>query len=353
MQIFLSVVLIAILIGAARGACAVSSTISQQFVSVKMSPFSYAEYNISTLAFGEGLSTYSTLFGTAISYEGSAALLDRISSIGGIPGFVNLPGKVLATLSPGGIFNLGVKVLCNAVGLSTKLLSCREISAAQYDNILKGLTALYLDILTPIIMLSVGVLFIQYISLPFLQYLSFTVILPISIMVRMLPFGGRGLRRTANFMLALAIAFYIVYPTMIGVNSYISGWIFGQNNPLYPYVSSVANLQTQLQKDYLTSTPSSFLNSAPQFNSGPFGLSASTTWSVVKNLYFSINNIPVVNIFAAEYTLQGVLETVAKYAFRAIFLYGIDLFVTIGFASSLAKGLNGGIEEAAAFWGGL
>jgi hypothetical protein len=43
----------------------------------------------------------------------------------------------------------------------------------------------------------------------------------------------------------------------------------------------------------------------------------------------------------------------SQFIFTAIFMFGINLAVTLGFAIGLAKGLNSGVEGAGSFWSSI
>jgi hypothetical protein len=329
-QILISALIIVVVLGMATGACSISASFSQHFSGTTQDPFSFAEYNISTLAFHTGLGLYSSMFSTSMSYQAAAAIQSDLSSY------------ALSTILTGIGFSP-----CAAI--NNPYFQCEFGLSANGPSLFNAISDLYLDVFTPLIMLSVGILFIQFLSLPFFEYMAFTVVLPVSLALRSLPFTGGGLKNVSNMLLAIAIAFYIIYPMMVAFNVWAVHWIYSTNNPLYPYLNS------SLGTNAIPSQPPNFLKTLPTGSQTYFGLVQPTIWSVVNSTYFTNlkNLIPVVNIFNAETQIRITVNAISKYFFQTVVLFGIDVAFTVAFAASLARALNGGIEPAVSFWSGI
>ena len=184
----------------------------------------------------------------------------------------------------------------------------------------------------------IGSLFLQWISIPLIQSFAFTVLLPFALIIRSISFAGAGnpgLREAGNAILALAIAFYIIYPMMIVMNSYVISYAFSPSNPLYSCQNCLNSELTSL------AIPKSFFSSLSSYNykSSLFGgLVSPTTGSFISNPV--LQNIGLISPIGIFDQAQTVTSGIAKYIFMGIFMVGIDLMVTIGFASSLTKALN-------------
>ncbi len=64
----------------------------------------------------------------------------------------------------------------------------------------------------------------------------------------------------------------------------------------------------------------------------------------------------IVNGASGDELVQGVqysVLAVSEFMFNTIFIFAIDITVTMGFAMGLAKALDDGIEGAASFWSSI
>lgn len=217
----------------------------------------------------------------------------------------------------------------------------------------------YLLAYAPLTIQIVGVLFLQYILLPFLQYTAFIVILPAAIAMRSFSFAGGGLKAASNALLALAIAGYMIYPLMVMFNSYIMFYL--GVNPLTGgavCTSPPQNACSSLNPDwqYLTASfyppqvsPNSFFSSPI---STPFGVQPPTALveSALSNSNLGLSAFGPLGIVQQS---QTIINEMAVLAFQGIFLFAIDLAVTVGFAIGLFKALDAGLEGAGNFWSNL
>jgi hypothetical protein len=63
--------------------------------------------------------------------------------------------------------------------------------------------------------------------------------------------------------------------------------------------------------------------------------------------------LPLFDPFAVTSQILTTIDEMAQFIFVGIFLFGLDVAVTLGFAQSLASSLDAGIEGAASFWGNI
>ena len=111
------------------------------------------------------------------------------------------------------------------------------------------MTNLYIDLFSSVLLVMIGMLFVQWLSLPIIQAVAFTLMLPFALILRSIAFassGGQGLRETANAILAIAIALYLIYPLMIMFNSYAISYIFSPANPLYSCTNCLGSSLTPI-----------------------------------------------------------------------------------------------------------
>ncbi len=212
-----------------------------------------------------------------------------------------------------------------------------------------------------LIAVAFGVLFVVFIMLPFIQQLSFTVILPLALVMRSIPFAGPNLRQTSDTFLALAIGFYLIFPLTILLNGFIMTWMYTScaqaGGPVLcnPYQQYTGAYQlNSLPTDALFNTPPSqlygngFLGGVQLpsvFFSGGFGGLGGGIGNGIAAIFKNLVDLPNIIIVFANKT--------AKYLFQAIFLIGLDLAITVGFAMGLSKGLSsvGRMIGVGPFWG--
>jgi hypothetical protein len=339
-QALISAVIIVLLVGAATTACAASTSISNTLTKTSMNPFQYSEYYIGNLSSNTGLNLLTTAYSTSVQYAVEASVLQSLGEAFGAPGGLFIPqiAKLFA-LGGGGFFTISLS------------------GVVQLNTLFSFLSGLLLNIIAPLITIAVGLLFLQFIMLPVLQYTAFSIILPVAIGMRSLAFLGNNLRYASNALLALAIAAYIIYPVMIAFNGYIVSWIFSAQNPSYQYLQSTYLIPNILPNQYFSTN----------------GISGSYTgfWGTIFQKAFSIfygtpsvQSQFITSAFSqaggiiiwppsimAE--VQTLVNETAQFLFVGVVLIIIDLAVTLGFAIGLQKALNGGIEGAGSFWSGL
>ena len=330
-QLFISVIIIIVLIGAASTACTASTAISQHVTHTTESPFAYSDYYIGNLTLNTGLRLLTNIYLTSIDYGIDSRVYPALINYEG-PGFLSHTAKIVSKSTA----NKGVEIF--SVGFSF---------GADLGANFGILSDLYLAVFGPIITLVIGSLFVQYLSIPIFEYTAFTVVLPVALIMRSIAYsasGSGGLRSASNAVLAIAIAVYLIYPLMISYNSYIVNWIFSVQNPYFQY------LHTSFTLDSL---PSTFFSSLSSSVSGSFlGITTPSLNSLLGN-YASTGVLPLFDPFAVTSQILTTIDEMAQFIFVGIFLFGLDVAVTLGFAQSLASSLDAGIEGAASFWGNI
>ncbi len=330
-QAFISVIIILVLAAFATTACSMSSTISKSLTGQTLDPFQYSEYYVGNLSTNTGLNLLTNLYSISVSYAIEAQVLQSL-------------GSLLNTA-----FSSAASVLGAAFGAASKVVTIGIAPAiSSLSSLFNLLSGLYLDVIAPLVTIVIGLLFIQFLALPLLQYTAFTIVLPIAIAMRSLAFLGTPLRSASNTILAMAIAGYIVYPMMVAFNGYIVAWTFSSSNPSYQYIGSTYVVPNIPVSAYFSAGLPSY--------TGFFG-------SIFKSLFQSNLFIPLltssfgstglITPFNIVSQAQLIINQTAQFLFEGVVLFVMDIAVTLGFAIGLSRALNSGIEGAGSFWGGL
>jgi hypothetical protein len=317
-QILLSGVIIAILVGSAQVACNLSAGYSSALTGTTLTPFQYADSYIGNLAAKTGIDLLTNLYSYSVAYQVAGQIVAQLMDTFGNA----LPGKAGGLLTGGGLSIIGSS---SATSLITSKYVTFSINFPAIDTLAGLYTSLsdqYIGIFATFVTMATGMLFLQYLVLIVMQYVAFTVVLPASIIMRSLAFTGTNLRRSANALLALAIAAYLIYPLMVALD--YSMFYFALQN---------AGQQYQLQN----------VNPNGYFSSAGLGV-ASLVWDALPD-------------YAWPWTIvsqaQQVIEMISQYLFQSVVLFAINIAVTVGFATGLANALNSGIEGAGSFWSGI
>lgn len=328
-QAFISIIIIIVLSGVATTACSISASISSSLTGQALSPFGYAEYYTGNLSTNTGLNLLTNIYSTSVSYSIEAHVLQDLGS------FLNVKtSKIL-------------KILYTSIGL-TSVVSVFIGAVIQVGVLFSILSSLYLNIMAPLVTVVVGLLFVQFLALPVLQYTAFSVVLPVAIGMRSVSFLGTHLKYASNTVLAIAIAGYIVYPLMVSFNGYVIAWIFSASNPSFQYIHSTY---------VVPAIPiSTFFQSASTAYTGFFGTiyNALFNGGVLNPLVSSsFQNGLVISPWTIVTQAQLLVNQTAQFIFAGVILFVMDLSVTLGFAMGLANALNAGIEGAGSFWGSV
>ena len=327
-QIVLSIFIILILLSVTSAACNVSSSLGRQVLANAgvtsnsgVSPFQYADYYIGTLALNHGINLLGYIYTTSIGYAIEARVITALSQD--------------LSVSPD-------------VG---SIISFKISYGHDLGTLYGALSDVYIDALSPILVITIGMLFLQYLALPLLEFTAFTVILPVALLIRLIPYGGTGLKNASNAILAIAIAAYIIYPLMIAFDSYMVYWIYSPTlNPAYGCtncLSSAYTLPSIPSSSFLSTSVTSSTNNALGTIGSSLGISVPATNNLLSTSFFSSLSIN------PEPTAAYITQEMSQFIFVAVFLFGLNLAVTLGFAMGLARGLNVGVEGATSFWGSL
>lgn len=301
-----SLIIIGILISFAVATCQVGSQLVGTATGYQ-NPIQYGQVYIGTLLFQRSTALFTQIYSESLALLFWGNVMDQIESVisGTITAFVQI--------EPG--FN----VISVFFGFSSVL-------TATYSGL---------------IAITFGVLFVIYILLPLVGSIALTVLVPISIIIRSIPFAGPRLRETADTFLAIAIAFYFILPLTILLNFSLMNWLYtpcaaGQTNcnPNYEY----------LQPYNLLSIPIDSLFTQQTFNvGGPLNIQAPESFlgggiggqggllSAVANGFSTLVRLPAVIVTFGE--------SLATYLFESIVLIALDLAITVGFAQGLVKAL--------------
>ncbi|MGA2800735.1 MAG: hypothetical protein ABSE71_05430 [Candidatus Micrarchaeaceae archaeon] len=339
-QIIISAVILSILLGLAVTACNISASFTKNLIPSTfsaMNPFQYADYFVGNLSLNTGLNLLTNIYSTSVSYAIEGQVLESIGKLfnSAFSGAFGILRNIFSgsTSAGQGIFSVGI-----ALGV-------------QLGAVFSTLSTVYMALSVPVT-LAVGLLFILFLVIPVLQYTAFTIILPIALAMRTFSFLGVSLKSASNAMLAFAIAAYIIFPLMIAFNGYAVSWIFSAQNPSYQYLHSTYLVPGTKASTYFTTNPSSTAPSALISTiSNTLGQPIGQTASLV----FSSFATTGVLYSPQQVTAQArvLIDEIAQFIFVAVILTVIDLAITIGFASGLAKALNGGVEGAGSFWSGV
>jgi hypothetical protein len=335
-EAIISLVIIAVLTAFAAAACQAGGQIFG--FSDYTGLFAAVENYLGNLLFVNGLNILTTLYTTSIQY----------TVVANLAYFLVNQGTQLLT---------GVQQISKIVAPSILSGVVQLSFSTNIDVLFSEYAGVFTVVYGPLLAAAFGGLFILIILLPIIEAGALTVIAPIAIVFRSLSFMGPQLRRTSNVLLALAIGFYFVLPLTIALDSYISGCLgigLGINAApcAYPFATSVTGYSVNAISPSLFGSSSSLpVNSLSVPNlAGLGGLSLPTNFyfgSIGSNLdqFFTIFvNAPVVT--------AGYGKTVAAYFFVSILLIAIDMAITVGFVTGLAKGLDAisNVFGSGGFW---
>ncbi|MDE1823356.1 MAG: hypothetical protein KGI00_04425 [Candidatus Micrarchaeota archaeon] len=217
------------------------------------------------------------------------------------------------------------------------------------------LTGAYVTVIT----ITFGILYILYLFVVIIQQTAMTLLVPLSIVMRCLPFMGPRLRETADSFLAIGIAFYYIFPLAIILNTFIIAWLYAPCNlstatdlcnPYAQYVGSY-NLGTIDVTKFFTRQPVSL-----HMGTFDFSLPYNFIWQGLTGLGGAGNSFT--NGLSIMTSLPQLIinygQLVGEYLFESIVLMGVAILITIGFAQGLSRGLNSvsKILGVSPVWGG-
>ncbi len=331
-QALLGLVIIFTLIAFSEITCTIGSSAAQQITGSSLAPFAFSQFYIGNLLFANGFGLVGAMYSTSIQYTtvglvvkffSDSLVLPFSSAATALPSLIPGAGKIGALLGGWGF----------SVGPSANL-------ANLYNSYASVLSGAYTDL----VIISFASLLIVFLMLPLVQYASLTLIVPLSIVMRLLPFMGPKLRDTSDTLLAIAIAFYFILPLTIVLDSYIVSWAYcippmtsasGSCNPYVGYLGQYTENTLVINSLLQTSTntiSNGFIGGGGYptftniFTGGRFLLSGFNFQSLMQIIY-----APGV---VANYTNQ-----VAQYMFQSTILIALDYVITLGFAVALMKSI--------------
>lgn len=322
-QLMLSLIIIGVLIAVSTMACNATTSFTQQLTGKQMVPFQYAEYYVSNLSLNTGLKLLTFLYTNSITYMMDAMVMSKLSSQ--MPQFNRQfprTGSLPIQVSIAGDTEFG----------------------APYSI----LSSFYLSLFATTIVTAIGMLFIQFLILPIIEAVAFTVLLPTALILRSIAYaGGRrdSLRHASNAFLSLAIALYLVYPATIALDGYVTGWIYSAQNPLYQYLSPTMTVYQ---------IPATLFSSMQSATTGQETHILSIAPSVMQVFNSFVKyGLPALNPFSVPADAITIISDGAQFMFVAVVLFAFNSAVTIAFAQSLANALNAGITGPVPFWSNL
>jgi hypothetical protein len=335
-EAIISLVIIAVLTAFAAAACQAGGQIFG--FSDYTGLFAAVENYLGNLLFVNGLSILTTLYTTSIQYTVVANLVYFL---------VNQGTQLL----------LGVQQISKIVAPSILSGVVQLSFSTNIDVLFSEYAGVFTVVYGPLLAAAFGSLFILIILLPIIEGGALTVIAPIAIVFRSLSFMGPQLRRTSNVLLALAIGFYFVLPLTIALDSYISGCLgiglsINAAPCAYPFATSVTGYSVSAISPSLFGSSSSL----PVSSSSVPNLAGLGGLSLPTNFYFGSIGSNLDQFFTifvdAPVVTAGYGKTVAAYFFVSILLIAIDMAITVGFVTGLAKGLDAisNVFGSGGFW---
>jgi hypothetical protein len=329
-QILLSAVIIVLLIGSAQLVCGIVANYSIYLTGSFLTPFQYADSYIGNLATTTGVDLLTQIYSMSVRYQVEAQEIEQILDF-----FTGLSSG-LGHSTAAGIFGaLGAPIVGSSGLIKSSFFDLKLVLPLtdSFAQVYTSLSALYMGVFSPLVTLATGMLFLQYLLLAVMQYLAFTTILPVAILMRSLAFTGTGLRQSANALLAIAIAMYLVYPLTIAFDQYIMNYALANAGTTYLLKSVTIN---QFFASFSGSSILSAYSSAESLFLNSVGGYIAITWP-----WELVNEA------------QAIINQMAEFLFQAVVLFAINLAITIGFATGLAKALNSGVEGVGSFWNSI
>ncbi len=330
MEGILSMLMIATLVVFASTGCQLGAALTRQ-TTTYTDPITFSQHYVSDLLFVKGPEINTEIYSRGITYLIDAFTINEfISSI------------AQKNPRPGN----------SPLGINIALHSGDEpawIFFAYYG---------ILTFFSAYIVVTFGLLFLLFLSLPLIAQLSLTIILPFSIVIRSISFSGPRLRDASNTLFSIAVALYFVLPLTLVLDSSIVNWVYCINtnpNQCNPY-------SQYLQSYTLSSIPvGQIFTSQESINVGGSGgaslnvpMNFLATSATASGGLFSMLNDLFLGLFEMPYIVNTVIYQIAQYLFQGIVLMALDVAITLGFAMGLAKGLNSlsTISAAGPFWSG-
>ncbi|HUB92422.1 MAG TPA: hypothetical protein VL945_00510 [Candidatus Saccharimonadales bacterium] len=329
-----SIILIIVLFTLSFSACSIGSALVGTAAAPLnyQDPFQFASYYIGNLMFAKGIALVTGLFSAGTVLMVDATLVNF---------FVSEIGQAVPIRNSG----TGLKIAITGTDEPATVIY-------EYSYVLN-------TVLAPLVVVSFGLLFVIFLSLNVIEALALTLVIPVAIIMRSLAFTGPKLREVSNGLVAIAIAFYFVFPLTLAMNYYVVNWTYCINGgSCNPYATPYLNPGYQLNN-----LPINQLFTNPEYASTASISGIGALINVWTNFYsFQAQGsggflAAVSEIFQGLVSVPSLLNNfvmeTAQYLFQAIFLIALDVGITIGFAVGLHKSLEamGQIFGIGPFWG--
>ncbi len=332
MEGIVSLLLIALLILFAAGGCNFGAALTHQATPGQYTdPFAFSQHYVSDLLFVKAPSITTEIYSNGIDY-----LIDGFMVTEFIQNIAITPPTLGGSIT--------------GIGLTYQAGTEPAWLFFEYYGILTYFSA--------IIVVTFGLLFLLFLSLPIIGQLALTIIVPFSIVIRSFSFAGPRLRDAANTLFSIAMALYFILPLTLVMNSAVVNWVYclnmqpGQCNPyindIQSYTLQSINVGSLFTNEYplnvggaggaSVSMPFNFLSTVSTAQGGVFGF--------LRNIYEGLYDAP--------YMINTIVYQIAQYLFQGIVLIALDVAIVLGFAMGLAKGLNAvsNIAASGPFWSG-
>ncbi|MGC8710338.1 MAG: hypothetical protein ACP5RF_01885 [Candidatus Micrarchaeia archaeon] len=311
MQVITSLFIIFVIAAFAATSCSISNSISG------MDTFAAAQYYLANLLFVNGLNLVTHIYTVSIEFT-IAGIIAR---------FVG--GFVMSLLS----HTMSISIFNFSIGLSSGV-------ETVYDSYAGAVVSYNIFVIV-----SFGMLFLQFLMLFIVKAIALTIVLPLAIIMRSLSFVGPKLRETADAFLALAIAFYFIYPLTFVMNSYVMNWL---------YCSGGASTCNPYLYEYPFAYSTQQLSESTLFNSNPSYTVFGFPIQIPADFYGTMlsNGLSFQDILLAPASIGAIAQEVSEYLFQGVFLVALDLALTVGFALGLSKALTRGLGiRTSNIWG--
>ena len=319
-QLAVSVIIIAVLIAVTASVQSIVQSWSTSLTGSSLQPIQFAIYYIGNLGYQKGITLLQSLYQTSINLQIDSGIFYFLS------GFFGSSPSII----PKGFFRVIIEIGANM-----------SIPLTYLSDLLVGLFSFIITVTT-------GMLFLQWILLPFIEATAFTIILPVGLIVRSISYIGtnQGLRTIANIFIAIAVAGYIVYPLTIAMDSYIVNWIYSPQDLSLSYLNMVANTVT----DPLALPASGLSQATGNAGAGKIGgiFSTVSIGDFLKSA--DVGGLKFLEPWAVPNAIYSILVEMTQFEFLGVILMALNFGITIAFAMSLAKALDKGIEGFAQFW---
>ncbi len=319
----ISIVIVAVILVFAGVAC----NLQYSFVpahSQNPNAFTFAENYLNNLLFVQGIGLVTSLNSYIVKYSIYAGVLSAINPVQLTPGSFRVPVVKNITIKPG-------SALTDLYG--------------AYITIMDW----YVAIVVPVF----GFLMIQFLMVPLVQALSLVVVVPVGIAIRCASFFQPKLREAANSFIAIAIAFYFIYPITFVMDSYITSWLFctGSVASCNPFVSYLDKLHSPLSGNIQNSILSTNPPTPSGGNGQPLSIFGFGFNIFLSNIFTALGNVipnavdMITSLLYLPTITQSLGYNVAVFMFQGVFLVAFNMAITVGFA----LGLNNALNAAAGF----